>query len=85
MSIREPTLSEFDGEEATEFETRWGITVETFSRRIKEHATVTKAEERFCEECGNRVTETNTMGEVGHNPGHGINEERCRQFSGGEQ
>lgn len=85
MSIREPTLAEFDGEAATEFERRWGITRETFARRLREHATVTKPNERLCDECGNRVTQTNTMGEVGHNPGHGMHEERCSQFPGGEQ
>lgn len=83
MSTKQPTLTEFEGSPTSEFEERWGITKETFKRRLREHAKPTRPNETECEECGNRVSETNSMGTVGHDSGWGSGEEPCSKYSGG--
>jgi|GEM_PF-512289 hypothetical protein len=80
------SLTAFGAQPTSEFERRWGITRETLCKRAAaHHLTADGPRERFCEECGNRVTETNSMGEVGHEIGHGAANERCSHFGGGEQ
>ena len=71
----------FDGEfvETTksEFEKRWGISEEEFRRRQNSAATVDAPNEKACDDCGNRVTVTNSGVEVGHQIGQRPGEQTC--------
>jgi len=83
MSTQQQSLAQFGGT-TTEFEQQWGVTREKLEERAKASVPrVKKSCERICEECGARVTQTNTMGEVGHKWGERPSETRCSQSQRG--
>ncbi len=84
MSTQQQSLAQFGGT-TTEFEQRWGVTREKLETRATERVEPTAQDERVCEECGARVTQTNTMGEVGHKWGERPSETRCSQSQRGER
>jgi len=64
---------------------RWGITRAELERRAQSHHLDADGErERFCDECGNRVTEMSDGREAGHQRGERPGEEQCSQFCGTE-
>ncbi len=84
MSTQQQSLAQFGGT-TTEFERAWGITRDELEERATQRVNDTKPEESVCDECGARVTETNTMGEVGHKWGERPSETRCSQSQRGER
>ena len=61
-------------------EERWGISHDELSQRQRMHVDAAADAERVCEECGRRVTMTETKGEVGHSRGRKA--DRCSQYEG---
>lgn len=53
----------------TEGEIKWGITTEELDRRHYESPEPTRENERRCQHCGRRVTETESGYEAGHAAG----------------
>jgi hypothetical protein len=89
MSIQQ-TLADHGAEPISEFARRWGITRKELERRAHQRIDnlddpAPRENERVCEECGARVTETNSMGEVGHKWGARPTEDRCSQSQRGER
>ena len=62
-------------------EQRWGISREELKRRQRMHVDATKDDERICDDCGARVTITDS-GEVGHHRGRKEHRRLCPHYSG---
>jgi len=56
-------------------EDRWGISPAELRRREEQQPPAANDDERHCPECGCRVTETDTYGEVGH--ANGFSKPEC--------
>jgi len=87
VSMQPPT--EDPGEApATAFERRWGISRAELERRAyAHHLDADGPRERFCEECGNRVTRTREQDdapEAGHAKGDRPDEAPCSQLMHGD-
>ncbi len=79
------SLADFDAPQS-EFERRWGLTREELERRASEHGLdATGERERFCDECGNRVTEMSDGREAGHQKRTDEKGGQCSQYIGGEE
>lgn len=86
MSSRQQSLGEFDEVPTTPFERRWGITRDELEARASEHGLDADGpRERFCEECGNRVTRMSDGREAGHQKAERDGETDCSQFIGGAE
>lgn len=73
-----PDFEEQLTERERELKERWGCTPDEFEARAKSHHLGDNGErESFCEECGNRVTETLDGTTVGHKYGERSGEEEC--------
>jgi len=72
----------------TQFERRWGISRDELERRARaHHLDADGPRERFCEECGNRVTRTREQEdapEAGHAKGDRPDEDPCSQLMHGD-
>lgn len=72
----------------TPFEAQWGVSQATLLDRARSHGLDDDGpRERFCDECGNRVTrvrDDEDAPEAGHKKGDRPEQDTCSQFIGGD-